>query len=316
MARFARYVLAVGAGLATASCTSLPDTSDYTKATVQVRNSVRLSGDLLEAELERGIAAIPADLRTPALATASKDFSAAWGATTGSLDALTRYAESIETLTKAGNSGATSGESFADSVLKLAGAAGLGPADAVGRLIVDTAGFIGDAVAKLRAARSVRQSMEAAEPIVQQSMIGIAAQTGTAERLFRASISEQRNGIDRKCDLVRNVERSLDELALQIGGQATVGASPDMEAKATRLRTGREAIAPHVADCDSAVAALDAREREGTALFAATSAAFEAWRSSHTRVVTAVQQRRPVSVQSLLTASEDLRALVTRWRDL
>jgi len=105
-------------------------------------------------------------------------------------------------------------------------------------------------------------------------------------------------------------------LAHEVAVAATAASSATNDANAARLSIGREANAPAIADCRSAEAAIDAREHEGVALFVTTRAALKAWSSSHTKLLTAVRERKPVNIQSLLAASEDVRTLITKWRDI
>jgi hypothetical protein len=98
------------------SCTSLPDTRGYTAATIQVKQAVASSGDVVRQELREAIAA-----RATAADDASvKSLDAAWTTTAKTLDAMVAYAQSIEQIVDAGNRGAESAERVADSVKTLA----------------------------------------------------------------------------------------------------------------------------------------------------------------------------------------------------
>jgi len=299
----------------TAACTSLPDTSAYTGATVEMRNSLRQAGGILGAELARGVAVLPPGFRTPALDSATSRFETAWGQTNGSVDALVRYAESVEALTAAGNDGRASGEGLVQGLLGLAGAVGMAPAAAAGSLAVETFGMINSAVANIRAARSIEQSLAAADPIVQDAAQLLVAQVASARELFDVLVAEQRNALDAAYSAEIDLDRALTSQSHQVAAGSLEG-EPQYRDAAERLRVAREAIAPRLADYRAATLALNARARAGTDLFATTEAALQTWRNSHAQLVVAVRERRPVTVQSLLAASEDLKDLVERWREL
>src|SRR6185369_17259879 len=87
-------------GAATVACTTLPDTSAYTAATLQVKNSAAAAGGALQSEIVRMTERLP-ESDQPRAKDLGTRFDAAWQKTVGSLDGLGRYAESIEEITKA-----------------------------------------------------------------------------------------------------------------------------------------------------------------------------------------------------------------------
>jgi hypothetical protein len=95
-----------------AGCTSLPDTRGYTAATIQVKQAVATTGDVVEGEL--------LSASTVQATTASEDsvkhFKAAWGATMRSLDAMVAHAQPIEQIVDAGHKGAESAKQVADAL--------------------------------------------------------------------------------------------------------------------------------------------------------------------------------------------------------
>ena len=75
-----------------AGCTTLPDTSGYTIATIQVKQAVATTGDVVKEEL---LSAINAEATT-ADGNSVKDFEMVWAVTMRSLDAMVVHAQSIE----------------------------------------------------------------------------------------------------------------------------------------------------------------------------------------------------------------------------
>lgn len=96
-------------------CATLPDTSGYTAATIQVKYAVATTGEVVEAEL---VAAKDAGATTANTASVEK-FNAAWAQTVKSLDGMVAHAQSIEQIVDAGNKGS-------ESAKQVAGDSGIG----------------------------------------------------------------------------------------------------------------------------------------------------------------------------------------------
>lgn len=310
-------VLGLGLGLSCTSCTSLPDTSGYTAGTIELRNSARLAGQVAADELRRGFIDVPGSTVPADLSSRREEFETEWARTVRSLDALVAYAESIEELTRAGNDGAQAAVRIGDSVGALAGAVGLVPGANLIAVATETAGFINSAIANVRAAGALDRSVRAAEPVIRDAASVLREQIGAAADVHRRLVLQQRIDLDTNYGFEINVRDRLRDVARSVAGSAADGASSAALAEeAGRLRAGREAIAPRLAEYDRLSAEADARDRSGRELFAATQAALDAWRAAHAQLVTSLEERRPVSFQSLLAAGEDVRTLVQRWRTL
>jgi hypothetical protein len=303
--------------MTTASCTSLPDTSAYTAATLELKQSAAAAGSVLSSELTRTAAEIPGDQNRAALAAAATKFDAAWQDTVGSLAAMGRYAESVEDLTNAGNHGSQSAQALSESVLSLASGVGFVPGAAVAGAAVETFKLLNSAVANIRASRSLAASLAAADPIMQDIGREVGGQVTLAQSAFTALISQQRADIDIAFSDVRDVDSALRDAELAAARRA-VGAAGDsgLQEEITRLRDTRALMAPRVAEYQAALHELAARERAGRDLFVATQSALQTWSESHSRLVRAIRERRPVSFQSLQAASQEVRGLIQRWRDL
>ena len=109
------FAILVLVGSLLGSCTSLPGTRGYTAATIQVKQAVATTGDVVGGEL---LSAIDAGATT-ANNELVKNLKAAWASIMGSLDAMVAHAQSIEQIVDGGNKGATSARQVADSVKSL-----------------------------------------------------------------------------------------------------------------------------------------------------------------------------------------------------
>jgi hypothetical protein len=303
--------------VALASCTSLPDTSGYTEATFDLKQSTVAAGSALRSELVRVGEQIPGDQNQAAMRSATDNYDRAWAETVESLAAMGRYAEAVEALTDAGNEGASSARELADKVQALTEAVGVVPGATAVSLATDTVVQINMAIANMRASRSLQQSLAIADPIMLAIGSEVAGQTGIAHQMFVAMISQQRAQLNDAYSDVRDIDTALRAAEVLAAASALQpGAAPETQARLTRLRDARVVLAPRFSEYEEKRAALDARARAGNDLFVATQAAVSTWADSHNRLVVAVRERRPVSFESLLAASQDIRGLVQRWRDL
>ncbi len=308
------------------ACASLPDTSGYTAATIQLKSSAAAAGTLLEGELkqadERLRARDPNDTRLSDVATR---FNTAWETTNQSLDGLVSYANSIELITLAGNSGRENAQGVAQSVERLAGAVGFVPGAALAPLITRTVGDIYAAIGNARGARSLKRSLAATDPIIQDIAVQIAWQVENAQTTFADSIELQRDILDSQFNPAIERDQRLrameEEIARRLADLAQAGAGGDRERAAAdeelqRVRAGRTALAPQIAEHQAAAEEIGRRERAGLAIFVATRDAVANWRSAHQNMVTAIRERRPVSFQSLQAAAAEIREVIEQWRSL
>jgi hypothetical protein len=251
-------------------------------------------------------------------------FNTDWQTTIHALDAMAHYAESIEDLTKAGNSGAEGARGVAASVSGLANSLGIVPGAAAVSVATDTFALLNTTLANMRAARSIERSLDIADPLIQDITGVVTAQVAHAKDAFGNAIQIERDLISDEMEEVLRVNHALEEAdsraALRL---AALNRTPTRdadraaaEADLKRIRDGLAALAPRMNAYNAAVDALAARERAANELFAATEAAIASWREGHQKLLRAIRERRPVSFQSLAGAAEDVRGLIERWRNL
>jgi len=175
----------------TGGCTSLPNTSGYTAATIQVKQAVSTTGDVVTEELRL---AIKAQVTTANDETVKK-LNAAWTATMRSLDAMVAHAQSIEQIVDAGNKGAESAKQVADAVKKLVDAVKVdaitGASATLVQLSTDTVAFVYGEYSKYVAAKSLEEALDRFGPAMEKITALVQEQIADARRLFVEQIEAQ-----------------------------------------------------------------------------------------------------------------------------
>ena len=174
-----------------AGCASLPDTSGYTAATIQVKEAVGTAGDVIQAELESARKA----KATTADEESGKKLKAAWAATMTSLDAMVAYAQSVEQIVDAGNKGAESARQVADSVKRLVDGVTVNTIAGAGgtlvKLSTDTFSFVYGEFAKHNAAKSLDEALAKSAPSMVKISALVKAQVADVRTLFVEQIEAQ-----------------------------------------------------------------------------------------------------------------------------
>lgn len=307
-------------------CRSLPDTSGYTTATIQVKQAVATIGEVVQAELVSAI-----DAKATAADHASvKRFEAAWAATVGSLDAMVVHAQSIEEIVDAGSEGAKSAIKVADSVKTLVDAAKVDATTAVSgelvQLSTDTVAFVYGEYSKYVAAKSLAGALDRFGPSMAKINGLVQAQIKDAQRLFVQQINAQVNRLEADSAGYGAWIKQNDKLNKQaetavalLGRAISEGDDPNI-AMAQKMiadtEIGREAIAPRLAEYEAKLSALRQREKAGRSILGAAANAIAAWGTTHEQLAQAVRDCKPVSVESLIAAVVEIRTLTQRWREL
>lgn len=314
-------------------CISLPDTSGYTAATIQVKQAVGATGDIVEGELE---AAIEAEATT-ANAESVKNLKAAWAATMRSLDAMVAHAQSIEQIVQAGNQGRESANEVADSVKSLIDAVKVdaltGVAGKVAELSADTVAFVYGEYSKHVSAKSLEEALDKFGPSISRITGLVQAQIADARRLFAQQIEAQvqllqSEPLKREDAGVRfgnwiKHRDKLDDMAelatkLLVRGIETEDPQEIARAKTmiSHVEAGRKLLAPKLAEYKANEQALRRREKAGRTILRSAEKSIAAWGTAHQQLVKAVKERRPVSVEALTLAVIETRTLLQRWSEL
>lgn len=309
-------------------CTALPDTRGFTVATIQLKEAMGTTGEVVKMEVASAsiAGAVPRD------DASIKKLDAAWSATMKSLDAMVAYAQSIEQIVDSGNRGAESARKVADSVKRLLDTvkidAATGASAAVAGVATDTVAFVYGEYAKHVAAQSLEEALVKFGPSMAQISALIEAQVADARRLFVLEIRTQvlhlsvgnlyGDWIARNDELVKLQKRAtLQLLALISEGPAGQPAKiNELKAQLAQLDVVHQHLAPHIAEYNEKLKAIRQREKAGLSIIGAAENALATWGATQLQLATAVKERKPVNVDSLIAAVAEVRALTQRWREL
>jgi hypothetical protein len=327
------FAILILVGSLLGGCTSLPDTSGYTAATIQVKQAVATTGDVVKGEL---LSAIKAKATT-ANNESVKNLEAAWAATMRSLDAMVAHAQSIEQIVDAGNKGAESAKQVADSVKNLVDAVKVdalsGASAKVFELSAETVAFVYGEYSKHVAAKSLEEALHRFGPSMAKITALVQAQIADARRLFVEQIEAQVQLLQTPAQTPEDAGRrfgnwikrhgELDETAAQATQLLVRGIKnnkPDDIAKAKAMiadvETGQKMTAPRLVAYEAKMYAIRQREKAGNSILGTAENAVAAWGIAHQELVKAVKERKPVSVESLTAAVVEIRTLMQRWREL
>lgn len=307
-------------------CAPLPDLSGYTAATSTVRQSVASAGTAVSSEADRAGEVMIGPANIEALRKAKAEFDTSWAKNRRAMDAMVRYASSIEAIAAAGNQGAKSAGAVADQLQGLIGALGLPIAPAVG-VVLNTGEKLFAQLALVRAAKSLKASLAAADPAVRELQGILSDNIAEAERAHNQLVKAELDTIGFAApggfgDIIAT-DQSLGALAADHAAALDKALADGNRARAAALRAelqtiadARVAIAPQLADYQAKRAAIEVRQRAARALFGASRDALTAWTEAHAELVIAINTRRPVTLASLDAAVVDIRELIKQWRAL
>jgi hypothetical protein len=321
---FRGLVILVLVGIMPGGCATLPDTSGYTTATIQLKQAVATAGNVVETELESA-GTVPGKK--------VKEFQNAWETTVASLDAMITYAESIEQIVDAGNKGAESAKQVADSVKKLAEAvkvdAMTGAAGEVFGVAADTGTFVYGEIAKISAEKKLNEALSKAGPWVVRINNMVQLQVEDARRLFHRQIKDQVDSLKTGGDTgygdwlkinhaIKNaqLEAIKDMKKLLDASPMDLVAVDKLQAELVQIEKTCNQITPHLLEYETKLAEIRNRKNAGLNIIRASENAIAAWGTAHQSLVRAVKDRKPVSVESLTMAVVEIRTLIERWRKL
>ncbi len=308
-----------------AGCTTLPDTSGYTIATIQVKQAVATTGDVVKEEL---ISAINAGA-TSADNRAVNDFEKVWAVTLHSLDGMVVHAQSIEEIVDAGNKGSESAKAVADSVKNLVDTVKVdtisGTTAKVFELSADTVAFVYGEYSKHVSASSLEDALEKFGPSISKITVLIQAQIADARQLFEEQIVAQNLKLETHLKYGNWIKRygELDTLTAQATQLLVQAVKTDNTSKITKAKTmladldlASKTIEPHMAAYKLEKDAIHQREKVGRSIIGSAELAVAAWGNAHQQLVKAVKERKAVSVESLTATITEIRTLIQRWREL
>ncbi len=298
--------------LAVAGCSSLPNVSPFVVASSQLRGAVASSGQVVVTELNAANA-VPPDR--------AKKLAADWEARNEAFSGMVDYANSLQAIINAGNSGAESAAQLADSVANLASAAGIvipGSPAAVeaGTEIVK---FLSKQIAIIRAAKSLESSLVAVQPAIQNIAMNIIGDVSNLEKVMVFANALVKNDL---------VKRNSDQLGYRMSLQKVLATnlitadgvfSVDDQAKLDQ----QVKVSALLANTDEWYAEYEAQLNEilerkiyALALLDSVRRTTKEWAVAHEKLVVAVKERKPVSIESLTQSAIEIEMLVKKVRDL
>lgn len=316
-------------------CTSLPDTSGYTASTIRLKSGVVSGGDAVKDQWTIAVRELPDGGASDQLQVDLERFVSSWKLVEISLTAMVNYAESIEGIVDAGNSGAQSARDVADAAKALLDTVKVLPqgdaATAIFGTVADAASFAYGEIAKARAAKRLEESLAKLGPAMEATTEIIAVLLRDARKLF-LNVSELRiNELDTEYgDLLRQkkelnqVQLGLtqlihDELEKWSGDGDKTKSKENLEALRDRLGEAEKALGAlnvQLAEYNTKKAQLMLTRKTGLALFGSTQSALSEWSASNQKLVKAVRDRKPVTMESLIAAANEIQSLVERIREI
>ena len=307
-----RTTWAVGVALLwCVSCTSLPDPGPFVVATAELDEAVRASGRAVTDEFGRMT-------NGPGLV---QEFTKAWKAREAVLRAMVAYADSLRSIVAAAGQAGESGKQLAEKVGNLATAAGIvdPAAGASVKVAAELAGRVWQEIAMARAASSLVQALDAVQPAIETIADTMAADTKDLHDAVAAALGNQLGQIKGEPgynDIVGfHLHAPIAKAAVLSEdldpGSLTWGGRFRLEALERQLASTRE---DYERFQSLQVAALE-RSKRASALVQATGDAVARWGSAHRSLVEAMRARKPITLDSLLDAVEDVRQLIKKVRD-
>jgi hypothetical protein len=286
-------------------CAPLPKVGPFVEASNQLRSAVAASGTTVEAELRL----------MPDGARYADQLEQQWEARNKAFVAMVAYANSLQAIVDAGNEGAASAQKVADSVSGLAAAAGMtlpGAPQAIA-VATDAVKFISAQIALVRGAKSLEQALETAQPAVEAITDLVAADLQDLEVIFVAASKANDNAV-RTSDEFRDLLGYRVQLVKQIGKSDP--ADPNTCDRQVQLGQMLQATDAWLSQYLARRKEIDDRLRLGRALIQATLQSARDWGIAHGNLITALKERRPVNMDSLVQAALEIQNLVRKVREL
>ena len=286
-------------------CASLPDVRPFVDATYQMKSAVAQAGTTVTVELrymEGG------EAHADRLAEA-------WEARNKAFAAIAAYSDSLHAIVAAGEQGAKTGQQLADSIKGFAEAAGIalpGSSEAIA-VATDAVKLIVENISKARAAKTLKESMLNAQHAVEGIVELIIADLKDLDDIFRAA----NKLIETKFRIAYNEKigyrKDLEKLIFQteISGITDEGLK-----RVVQLNQLLQGTNTWYMEYNQGIKEINRRLKLSRALIQTAQSSIDQWINAHRQVVSALVNRKPVSVRSLLETSKQIHDLVRKVREL
>ena len=297
-------------------CATLPDMSPYRDATLQLRSTVVAGGNAVQSGLESAAASYEKGDATAAKIREEADkFNAEWQARIVGADALVAYSEAVTDIARSGTQGAASAHSLADALTGLAAGVGvvLPPAGTVAT-VTDVATFVYGHIAVARAAKSLDQALQSAQPVVDRVATLLSQDLQASLDILHAARRLQATALALKYNEETAYLKTLAEERKTIYGKGTL--TPADEKRLRQIDALFEATREWREPMEQAQAEMETNYRLRIQLIHATQAAVAEWAAAHRSLAAAVRENRSVNVEALVQATLEAKELVRRLRAL
>jgi len=297
-------------------CAALPDMSAYRDATLQLRSTVVAGGHAVQSGLESAAASYGAgDPTATQIKQQSDRFGSAWRARIDGADALLAYTEAVTDLARSGTQGEASARKLADALGGLATGVGVVlPAAGTVATVTDAAAFVYAHIAAARAAKSLDQALQSAQPAVDRLATVLSQDLQASLDILHAARRLQATALALKFNEEAAYLKTLARERKTLYGKDTL--TPADEQRLRQIvelfeatREWREPMEQHQAE-------LEAQYRLRIQLIHATQAAVAEWAAAHRSLAAAVRENRGVNVEALVQATQEAQELVRRLRTL
>jgi hypothetical protein len=293
-------------------CAALPDMSAYRDATLQLRSTVVAGGNAVQSGLESAAASYGAgDPTATRIGEKSAEFNEAWQQRIKGADALLAYTEAVTDLARSGTQGDASARKLADALGGLASGVGVVlPAAGTVATVTDAAAFVYAHIAAARAAKSLDQALQSAQPAVDRLAAVLSQDLQASLDILHVARRLQATALALKFN-----EETAYLKTLARERKTLYGKDPLTPADEKRLREigelfeatreWREPMEQHQAE-------LEAQYRLRIRLIHATQAAVAEWAAAHRSLAAAVRENRSVNVEALVQATQQAKELARR----
>ena len=297
-------------------CATLPDMATYRDATLQLRSAVQAGGNAVQSGLESAAASYEAgDPIAKQIKTQSDKFSTHWQARIEGVNALLAYTEAVTDIARSGAEGSATARSLADAVTGLATGVGivLPPAGAVAT-ITDVAAFVYGQIAVVRAAKSLDQALQSAQPAVDRVATVLSQDLQASLDILHAARRLQATALALKYNDESSHLKTLAKERKDLYAKGTLKVVD--EQRLLQIGALFEGTREWREPMEKAQAAMDVSYHLRVQLINATQAAVAEWATAHRSVAAAVREKRTVNVEALVQATLEAKELVRRLRAL
>lgn len=318
---------AIGLAVLMSGCAAVPDLAGYKGATIALQQSVQSAGDAVHAELDL----TGRSTGSAAIKSSAKSFQKSWKKRVDAMDALVRYAASLEAIAAAGNEGAESVEKLGGAVDSLIKTVGVTPAGAAAG---EAAGILKEVVkvgyaeyAKRRAVDSLQASVSATGPIMTEVVSTIDSDLVQVRKALEAATRTQLGDLEVAFEAVTDDRMSArsrlnnslrfwilvtdDELTKDVPRLTKVKERNEL---IKQISQRLDALQPDREQYVHARDAIRTRHKRALGLIQATSEGLAAWAKSHADLADALATDTRVDLASLVAATSRILDLVKQWR--